>query len=430
MKRIAFHTLGCKVNYCDTDSIRRQFTGTGEYIVSDSDNADICIINTCTVTDKSDAKCRQAVRKAIKNAPGAVIIVTGCLAETQPDVIKKIPGVDYVIGNPDKDKILDIFKESKIQNSRFPENRPPGASGISTTDHIKSRTRAFLKIQDGCSFRCSYCIIPDARGESRSVPVNDVINNVIELKDSGFREIVLTGINLGDYNNQNTKLTDLLGEILEIGNIPRIRLSSVEPDLITDDLVDLAASRKEICPHFHVPLQSGDDGILKSMKRHYTGREFKEVIKMIKTKIPDAGLGTDIIAGFPGESEEAFSNSYNLIDSLPFTYLHVFPFSVRKGTPAADMDVKLSSLVIKDRAKKLKALGKKKQLSFLKSRIGKNTEVLVETQKAGSSGESIYVGTSVEYIRCEIVDTCELNSIVPVKISRLKDNRAIGNILK
>ena len=372
MPRFTITTLGCKVNRCESETLARRLKKSGlegSLVLRDGTDADFCIINTCTVTHKASMQSRQAIRQAVRANPDAYIIVTGCYAQTEPDIIKQINGVDSVMGNDCKNEISE-FIVSELKTGRFSEECSCAIChepGIEPPD-VGSRTRFFLKIQDGCDSFCSYCIVPYARGRSRSIQFEKILERINRIKTAGYHEIVLTGIHLGSYGldlNPKTDFYGLLKLIDESGYMDRVRLSSIEPRELTDDIVKLISESDTFCRHFHVSLQSGDDHILKNMKRPYTGSFFRDLVTKINRLIPDAAIGADLLIGFPGETVAAFENTYSLIDELPVTYLHVFPFSPRKGTPAAEYPGRIDPGVVKDRCRRIRSLGNTKKKMVL-----------------------------------------------------------------
>jgi threonylcarbamoyladenosine tRNA methylthiotransferase MtaB len=415
--KFAITTLGCKVNQYESDAIAQQLEDMG-YVPADAENqADLCIINTCTVTQKASMQSRQAVRQFIRANPQAQIVVTGCYAQTEPDELKKIDGVHHIIGHGDKHNIPHIFLSQdknlsssslisrNILKERLFKQIPVTAFG--------NRTRPFLKIQDGCDTFCTYCIVPYARGRSRSMPFENVLKNLHCLKQGGFHEVVLTGVHLGAYGidlSPRTTLTSLLEHIRESNTMDRVRL------------IKIVAKSDMFCPHFHIPLQSGDDRILERMHRPYTGSFFKDLIIRIKNQVPDAAIGVDILIGFPGETEKAFENTYSLIEKLPITYLHVFPFSSRPGTPAARYPQKVQQKTIKARCEKMRRLGHIKKQVFYKKFLGKTVEILIEGKKDKATG--LLKGTTSNYIPVHVVGNDELfNTMVQVNIDKIeKDN--------
>ncbi|MGD2149552.1 MAG: tRNA (N(6)-L-threonylcarbamoyladenosine(37)-C(2))-methylthiotransferase MtaB [Desulfobacterales bacterium] len=432
--KFSITTLGCKVNQSESDAMAHQLKNSGCYPVHHKEKADLCIINTCTVTQKASMQSRQAVRKAIRSNPGARIIVTGCYAQTEPDEIDKIDGIHHIIGHMDKFKIPDmvlskekepyphLIRQNILSEHHF-EHTPAAVSG--------NRTRPFLKIQDGCDSFCTYCIVPYARGRSRSMLIENVLKNIKQLKQAGYHEAVLTGVHLGAYGldlSPKTDLTELLHRIVDINPIDRVRLSSIEPHELTDDIIELVAKADIFCHHFHIPLQSGDDLILKKMHRPYTRSLFRNQIRKINELLPDAAIGVDTLIGFPGETQKAFENTYSLIDELPVTYLHVFPFSARKGTPASSYQQPVDSKTIKVRCKIMRDLGHIKKRDFYKKFTGKTVEILIEDKRDKSTG--LLKGITSNYIPVHVNGDDNLkNTLVPVKIDSVKiDNTVFGTL--
>jgi threonylcarbamoyladenosine tRNA methylthiotransferase MtaB len=427
-------TLGCKVNQSESDAMTHQLKNSGWHPVPPKEKADLCIINTCTVTQKASMQSRQAVRQAIRSNPGARIVVTGCYAQTEPDEIDKINGVHHIIGHADKSKIPDMVLSKKetpyprlIRQNIFSEHNFEQTSAAVSGN----RTRPFLKIQDGCDSFCTYCIVPYARGRSRSMPIENVLENIKQFQQAGSHEVVLTGVHLGAYGldlSPKTDLTELLHRICESNPIDRVRLSSIEPNELTDDLIQLVAKAEIFCHHFHLPLQSGDDLILKKMHRPYTRSLFRNQIIKINEWLPDAAIGVDTLIGFPGETEKAFENTYSLINELPVTYLHVFPFSARKGTPASSYPQQVDSKTIKARCKKMRGLGLEKKNAFYKKFTGKPVEILIEDKRDKSTG--LLKGISSNYIPVHVTGEDILkNTLVHVRIDSVKiDNNVFGSL--
>lgn len=426
MSSCAIITLGCKVNQCESAALGHLFEAEGYTIGNPKACADIIIINTCTVTGKAAMQSRQAIRKAIRNCPAARIVVTGCYAQTAPAEIEAIEGVDLIVGHHDKLDIARLVRAPDQQRSIEPIIR----RGIGRSCDFSSmpavtigdRTRAFLKIQDGCNTFCTYCIVPYARGRSRSMPVSDVIGHMQRLTQAQVKEVVLTGIHLGAYGEDFTPPTSLVAVIEniveEIGMV-RIRLSSIEPTEIDDRLIEVVAgNRGKVCRHFHIPLQSGDDEILRRMKRPYTSDFFTRLIGTIRRRIPGAAIGVDVMAGFPGESDAAFEATYRLLERLPISYLHVFPYSPRKGTPAASYAAKVPERIAKARCRELRTLGEKKRSAFFKSMIGRAVEVLTQTSSDATKGYA--TGLSDNYIPVAIgAGDVKANELVTVRISEI-----------
>jgi len=381
-------TLGCKVNQYESESIACKLKEYG--FKSKESNNSFVIINTCTVTQKAGMQSRQLVRQLIRKNPNATIFVTGCHAQTRPDDIKSIEGVHYIFGHAFKHKIPE-----KILNITKSDEKKPLSTDIVISNilqhntynhlelhHLQSRSRPAIKIQDGCNSFCSYCIVPYSRGPARSLPKDTVIEQIKRLQKNEYKEIILSGIHLGQYGQDFTppiQLTELLDLITKIPDCPRIRLSSIDPLEVTEELIRLINANHCICHHLHISLQSGDDETLKRMNRHYTRSFFKDLIITINKRIPDIAIGIDVLVGMPGETNIAFENTYSLLEQLPATYFHVFPFSSREGTKAARLKNHVSTQTIKARAKKIRQLGNKKRMEFLKKNIGHKQSVLIET---------------------------------------------------
>lgn len=432
MPKFIITTLGCKVNQYESASLSENLKKSGWESVQKENTSDLCIINTCAVTQKASMQSRQAIRQAYRANPKARIVVTGCYAQTEPDELKQIKGIELIVGHADKHNIPAIIQSSTRKNTSYPVTicpdvrheidfrQPPlVAAG--------NRTRPFLKIQDGCDAFCTYCIVPYARGRSRSMPMQTVMESIKQLQRSGYREVVLSGIHLGCYGldlSPETNLLTLLNRIQKSKPIHRVRLSSIEPHELTDDIIQLAANSDIICHHFHVPLQSGDDHILKKMQRPYSRSYFRNLILKIHTLLPDAAIGVDTLIGFPGESQEAFANTYNLIKDLPVTYLHVFPFSSRKKTPASKYAGKVPPDIIKSRCRKMRHLGKEKKKSFFRKNIGKTVEVLVESKRDSQSG--FLKGITSNYIPVFFEGDDHLkNTIARIRIAKLNGHDAV-----
>lgn len=423
-------TLGCKVNQFESDAVTAALKNRGWVPASGTDAADVCLINTCTVTAKAAMQSRQAIRKAVRCHPDAWIVVSGCHAQMDPDEIAAIPGVHAVVGHADAPMLPDLICRllSSRRNSGPLVLRRTMASV--TAFHcpgegvVGERTRAFLKIQDGCNTFCTYCIVPHARGRSRSMPLDQVFSNLRLIAAKNVREVVLTGIHLGAYGldlSPPSRLIDLLAEIEALDCGLRIRLSSIEPTELTDRLIQHAARSRCICPHFHIPLQSGDDRILARMHRPYTAGQFAERVQSVHRALPNAGVGADILVGFPGEDDRAFENTCELIHALSLSYLHVFPFSPRRGTPAYHMPDKVPPETIKSRCKILNRINKEIKLIFYNRYIDKKLEVLIESHPRKSTG--LLMGMSDNYIPVILpTDSSRKNQIVPVSVRRI-DNR-------
>ena len=400
--RIAFKTLGCKLNQYETVAIRETAESRGFRVVRFKEVADIYIINTCTVTGRADYHARQQIRKALKRNPDAFIAVCGCYGQVNAKALAEIDGVDLVTGNLEKTHFLDLIPTPpvKAESARI-EVEPITAASKVTSQRLNQfggLTRAFVKIQDGCDYRCAYCIVPDARGPSRSKAMEDVIDEVGHLASRGFGEVVLTGVHLGCWGKDiGTKLVDLLHDVVRIEKLHRLRLSSIEPVDMTDELTEFILNEPRICRHLHLPLQSGHPGILKSMGRPYTPEDYAVIVNRIKSADSGWCIGADVIVGFPGESDEEFNATRDFIESIPLSYLHVFTYSERMGTRAVDMPGKVPHPVRDARNRILKDISKRKRQAFAGSLKGAPLELLIENQRDRESGK--LVGISDNYLR-------------------------------
>jgi threonylcarbamoyladenosine tRNA methylthiotransferase MtaB len=428
--KVAVATLGCKVNQYESAGIQEALEKQGVDTVSFDRQADYYIINTCTVTERADIESRRLIRRAARTNPQAQIIVTGCYAKLAADDLRKMPGVALVTDR--KALIPTAIATAALGKTTLPD-LPGDASDIPALKpvHFFGHTRAFLKVQDGCNSRCRYCIIPFARGASRSVPGMDVIQRMDELGDAGFREVVLTGIHLGAYGADLTPPTDLFSlvkAILDRRAVERLRLSSIEPPEITDPLIALFRDSGMLCRHLHIPLQSGDDGILARMGRPYDSAFFSRLLERIWRAVPDMAVGLDVLVGFPGEDEEAFERTLQFIKDLPAAYLHVFPYSERPGTEAAVMTGKVSDAEKTNRALRMRRLGKSKRTAYAQRFIGQKMTVLVEGKPDGKTG--LWKGFSDNYIPVMIEDgkMSLVNRIVEVRAERCRDGKLYGRL--
>lgn len=403
-KKVALHTLGCKLNFSETSTIGDQFLNYGYQIVNFDESADIYLFNTCTVTQNAERECRQLVRRALRNNPDAFVIVTGCYAQLRPEELSQIEGVEAILGNQEKFKLFSLINDftKKELSCIFvsPTNQLNEFGHAHSTD-ADSRTRAYLKIQDGCDYKCTFCTIPLARGKSRSMNPDLLVEEFIRLLNQGYKEIILTGVNVGDYGHSfGTNLYQLLVRLTDIPGNFRIRVSSIEPNLLTDELLDLTFSNKKMCKHFHIPLQSGSPDILKQMRRRYTTEYYYNLIEKINSYSDETGIGVDVIVGFPGETENDFLTTYTLLRDLKISYLHVFTYSERPNTPAAEMKNQVDVYERRRRNNMLRILSEKKKEAFYKKMIGKELEVLFETenlQDAMKGFSSNYVRVSTDY---------------------------------
>ena len=433
MLKVAVTTLGCKVNQCESAGISEALLARGMALVPFEEEADCYIINTCTVTGRTDGESRRLIRRTIRRNPAAAVLVTGCYAQRSPEEIAGIPGVRMVAGNAEKTRIPEFIEEMSANGPRIRVGeigkekeivRPAAAS-------FPGHTRAFLKIQDGCDASCSYCIVPHVRGGSRSIPPEEVLGRISSLGGAGFREVVLTGIHLGAYGRDlqpAADLSSLVRRIAEGSSVERLRLSSIEPREVTDELLALIGnSSGRICRHLHIPLQSGDDAILAVMNRDYDGDFFRGLIEKVRCAVPGIAMGIDVMAGFPGETEAAFERTLRLVEELPVAYLHVFPFSRRPGTPAASMTGQVSQEEKMRRTQRLRALGAAKRRSFAERFLGKTLEVLVEERQDRETRH--LVGLSDNYIPVAVRGDVSANRIVRVRPEAFRNGRLFAEAL-
>ncbi len=426
---VALHTLGCKLNFSETSTIGNEFLRNGFKVVDFKETADVYVLNTCTVTQNAEKDCRQFVRRALKQNPEAYIIVTGCYAQLRPEEIADIKGVDVILGSNEKFKLFSLIENFQKRDLACifvsPTEKLNDFGSAHSTD-ADSRTRAYLKIQDGCDYKCSFCTIPLARGLSRSMNPDDVVNQFKNLVDEGYKEIILTGVNVGDYGKSfSTDLYKLLLRLVKLDGDFRIRISSIEPNLLNDDIIELTASNDRMCKHFHIPLQSGSPDILKAMKRRYKAEDYSELINRCKDRIPDLGIGVDVIVGFPGETEEHFMETYNFLNELPVSYLHVFTYSERPETKAIELPGVIDIHDRKKRNNMLRILSEKKRHIFYKEMIGKNLDVLFEHENINGRMK----GFSSNYIRVsQDYNPNLINQIVTISSDNIIDNCCTGTI--
>lgn len=428
--RIAITTLGCKINQYDAAVIQSRLQENHSF-VSFAEHADCYIINTCTVTDRADWEARQLVRRAKRTNPGAKVLVTGCYAQVSPEELAALTGVDYVVGLNRLNDLLRFVEMpaagNHVQLAVSDVKRERGVRMLGTRT-LPGHTRAFLKIQEGCNYSCTYCIIPTARGLSRSVPTQTVMEQIRQLGSSGYVEVVLTGIHLGGYGQDlipKTDLTGLLEMIAKSGLMPRVRLSSLDPREVPDRLLELVAGSDVICPHFHVCAQAGEDYILKQMRRNYDTAYYRELVYKIRDRLPEAALGTDIIVGFPGETDAAFERSLDYFAALPLTYFHVFPYSVRRGTAAAALAGHLASQVKKARSRQMRELGAQKKSEFCSRFLGQEVSVLLEEKMDKTT--SLHRGFSRNYLPIRTRgDRNLVNHEIPVKLESFHDGWILG----
>lgn len=424
MKKVAFHTLGCKLNFSETSAISQKFLNNGFEIVDFNSHADVYVVNTCTVTDNADKECRQIVRRALRNNPDAFIAVTGCYAQLRAEEISQIDGVDVVLGSNEKFNIFDYannFSKNELSCIYVSDTNELNEFHSSLSLEGNERTRAFFKIQDGCDYKCSFCTIPLARGKSRSMNPDEVIKEFKTLLDAGYKEIILTGVNVGDYGlNYNMNLFNLLQRMLKVEGDYRIRISSIEPNLLDDNIIQLTRDNEKMAKHFHIPLQSGSKEILALMQRRYKKENYQELISKVVNTIPNVGIGVDVIVGFPGETDEHFRETYDFIKDLPISYLHVFTYSERPNTKAIEMGGNIDISIRKKRNKMLRILSDKKRAEFNRSMIGEEQIVLFEDQNENG----IMKGFTESYLRVSHTYNSELIN----KFTKVKIREANGNI--
>jgi len=383
-KKVAFYTLGCKLNYSETSTIGRLFNKAGFDTVEFTDTPDVYVINTCSVTDNADKKCRRVVKEALKISPKAYVTIVGCYAQLKPKEISEIPGVDMVLGAAEKFNIVEHITDLTKQPKTVVLNSPVSEVNEFVASYsVGDRTRTFLKVQDGCDYSCTFCTIPLARGGSRSDTIEAVVQQAREVAASGVKEIVLTGVNLGDFGiregQRQDKFFDLVKALDEVEGIDRIRISSCEPNLLTDEIIEFVAQSKVFVPHFHIPLQSGSDKILGLMRRRYRRDLYADRVSKIKQLMPDCCIGVDVIVGFPGETREDFIDTYNFLNDLDISYLHVFTYSERENTIAAELPGAVPGSTRAERSKMLHILSDKKRRAFYETQLGRDAEILFET---------------------------------------------------
>ncbi len=428
-KKVAFYTLGCKLNFSETSTIARQLVDAGYARVQFEEDPDVFIVNTCSVTDQADKKCRAIVRKALRVNPQAVIIVIGCYAQLKPDEIASIPGVNMVLGADEKFNVVAFLENESILN----KNQSSAREIKHTKDFVPcfssgDRTRTFLKVQDGCNYFCAFCTIPLARGRSRSGSVAHTVQVAHEAVQAGAKEIVLTGVNIGDFGHgSDEKLIDLLKELDDVQGIERFRISSIEPNLLTDEIIEFVASSNKFVPHFHIPLQSGSDTILAAMRRRYRTDLYRERIEKIKSLMPDACIGVDVITGFPGETNEQFIETYTFLNTLPVSYLHVFTYSERPNTTAIRIVDVVPMEVRHERNNQLRSLSHKMKKAFYQNQVGKMETVLFEADEEGG----FMFGFTENYIKVKTpFDPAFINIIIPLEIGAIdRDGSAFAKLL-
>ena len=429
-KKVAFYTLGCKLNFSETSTIARDFQNEGFERVDFEETADIYVINTCSVTDNADKQFKQIVKKAMKLNDKAFVAAVGCYAQLKPEELAAVNGVDLVLGATEKFKITDYITDlSKNDKGEVHSCEIEEADFYVGSYSIGDRTRAFLKVQDGCDYKCTYCTIPLARGISRSDALESVLKNAQEISEQGIKEIVLTGVNIGDYGkgefgnkkHEHTFL-DLVKALDEVGGIERLRISSIEPNLLKNETINFVANSRTFVPHFHIPLQSGSNEILKKMKRRYLREVYTDRVANIRRVMPHACIGVDVIVGFPGESDEHFLETYHFLNELDISYLHVFTYSERDNTEAAEMDGVVPANVRSKRSKMLRGLSVKKRRAFYESQIGSNRTVLFESENK----EGYIHGFTENYVKIKTPwDPALVNTLQNVQLTRIDEDGSV-----
>ncbi|WZL74627.1 tRNA (N(6)-L-threonylcarbamoyladenosine(37)-C(2))-methylthiotransferase MtaB [Clostridiaceae bacterium 35-E11] len=434
MKKVAFYTLGCKVNQYETEAMGEIFEGAGYQIVESESLADVYVINTCTVTNLGDRKSRQFIRRAKRKNPDAIIAVVGCYSQTAPEEVQSIEGVNIILGTNDRNKIVQYVKKVQEENKKI--NVVQDIMEIRAFEEmkigeIKGKTRAYLKIQEGCNQYCTYCIIPYARGPVRSRKIEDIIAEVKRLANNDFKEVVLTGIHVASYGKEfkDISLLDVIKKVHAIEGIERIRLSSIEPTIMTETFVTEIAALKKVCPHFHLSLQSGCDETLQRMNRKYTTNEYKIIVDRLRKYMPEVSITTDIMVGFPGETEEEFEKTLQFVKTIGFSQIHVFKYSPRKGTPAAKYENQVASKVKNARSERLIDAAKKSMIAYHEKFIGKIKDVLFETDSHEMQG--YYEGLTDNYMRvlCKSKESLE-GKLQKVQLKEIAGEAVIGQLIQ
>lgn len=423
-RKVAFYTLGCKLNYSETSSIGRLFNQAGYSTVDFTETPDVFVINTCSVTENADKKCKKVVKEALKISPNAYITIVGCYAQLKPKEIAEIPGVDMVLGAAEKFQIVDHITDLTKNPKALVYNQPvTEANEFVSAYSFGDRTRTFLKVQDGCDYSCTFCTIPLARGASRSDTIENAVKQAEEIAASGVKEIVLTGVNLGDFGIRDGKREDKFFELVKaldkVEGIDRIRISSIEPNLLTDEIIEFVATSKRFVPHFHIPLQSGSDKILGLMRRRYKRALYADRVAKIKQLMPDCCIGVDVIVGFPGETREDFIDTYNFLNELNVSYLHVFTYSERENTLASEMTGSVPGSTRTERSKMLHILSDKKRRAFYETQLNKTDEVLFE----GDIKEGFMHGFTRNYVKVRTkYDPVLVNELKTVYLTNMSPN--------
>lgn len=425
IKTVSFYTLGCKLNQSETDALRQEFIKRGYIAVPFKDSADLTVINTCTVTNQADAKSRNIIRQAVKASPSGKIAVVGCYSQVSSTDLAQIPGVHLILGTREKFKIFDHLHDLRETQPLIFLDEDHQKYEETTFLSSGSRTRAFLKIQDGCDYHCTYCIIPTARGSAQSRKFENGLQEAKDLVSKGFKELILTGINLGTYQDGEKGLTEFIQSLEKIEGLERIRISSIEVNTLSDDLVRYISKSQKVMPHFHLPLQAGSDYILKPMGRKYRCQEFKEKVYRIRALTPDASIGTDIIVGFPGETDELYQETLAFLKEISFSYMHIFRYSIRKNTPAEKLENQVNEAVKKARAQELKQLSQRFRERYALQFLDKTVNVLWEISENGTIS-----GWSPHYVRVTAPGSSDwINTISDVMAAKSMNGQLLGRIM-
>jgi len=423
--RASFYTLGCRLNQTETAVLAGAFQSKGYSMVEWGESTDLAVVNTCSVTEHGESRCRNVIRQTLRRSPQAFVVVTGCYAQVGLEALRKIPGVDMIVGTEYKMKFPHFIDRPRklpdpvVLHSQLIDDSDFEVEGVGEY----TTTRANLKVQDGCDFFCSFCIIPFTRGRERSRKVDDVLREAEELVGRGHQELVLTGVNIGRYRADGQSFYDLVRKLERVEGLRRIRITSIEPTTIEPTLVDHMARSEKLCHYFHVPMQSGDDAVLQGMNRRYSAQSYRDFVEDVTRRVPEVGLGTDLIVGFPGETEASFARTEALLEELPLAYFHVFSYSKRYGTRAAREDGHLRPEVIKERSQRLRALSRRKRRQFASRYLGREVEVLFEQQ----DDNGLWTGLTDNYLRVGVVSSRPLrNTFAKVTIQEAGDEMALG----
>jgi threonylcarbamoyladenosine tRNA methylthiotransferase MtaB len=428
--RASFHTLGCRLNQAETATLSAAFAAKGYTIVDAGEEADVCVINTCSVTEGAEAKCRQAIRAMLRHSPHAYVVVTGCYAQVGVTALQRIEGLDLIVGTEDKMRLAELVADQpqKLGRPRVVHSKKisRGDFTIDLVGNYSGQTRAQIKIQDGCDFACAFCIIPFTRGGARSRKLDDIVREAHGLVEHGHREIVLTGVNIGTYASTGHDLLHVVQALEDVPGLERIRISSIEPTTVSEALIDWLATSRKLCPYLHIPIQSGDNQVLQRMKRRYTSTEFAAFVERVAVRVPDVCLGTDVMVGFPGEDEGAFANTHTLLADLPLAYFHVFSYSGRPHTYAQRYPEQVPSPVVQERSRVLRELSTRKKAAFYRNFLGRTLRVLFEQRE----DPGLYTGFSDNYIKVGVATADALaNRLLPVQVHSIARSLALGTLL-